>query len=64
MTKKTKRSGLTPPRYEPEIWEAMRKSGRYGGGGDGEKVFCHEGPMIRAKIKVHYPPDAGAALNC
>jgi hypothetical protein len=31
-------SGFIVPRYEPEVFEAMRKSGRYGGGGCPERV--------------------------
>jgi transposase-like protein len=26
-----------------------------------EKIFCHEGQVIRAKTLKHYPPDTGAA---
>jgi hypothetical protein len=39
MTKKTKRSGFILPRYKPEVWEAMRESGRYGGGATARSIL-------------------------
>ncbi|MFC1459676.1 helix-turn-helix domain-containing protein [Microvirga arabica] len=30
---------------------------------EGEKIFCCEGEVVRARTTVHVPPDAGAALN-
>jgi len=28
-----------------------------------EKIFCHQGEVVRAETTTHIPPDAGAALN-